>query len=148
MSMKKGIVALLACMFALSLALVGCSGGGDVKAAWVGTWDPIEWTEEGQLRNSDDLQMLKDLGLTFSLELNDDGTAKLMIVGEAVNGEWEAKSATEGTFKLEDGSADMKIADGKLTMQLANDTIVFEKTDAASSGAASAAASSASSSGA
>ena len=137
--MKKGIIALLACMFALSLALVGCGGGGgDAKAAWVGSWDLVEMEENGQVTTSDDLQMLKDLGITVTLELNEDGTAALVIFGEKAEGEWEAKSATEGTFKAEDAAVDMKIADGKLTMEQNGEKLVFEKAEAAAGSSAAA----------
>ena len=148
--MKKGIIALLACVFALSLALVGCGGGGgggDVKSAWIGSWELVELEENGQVTTSDDIQMLKDLGLTVTLELNEDGNSALVLFGEATNGTWEAKSTTEGTFKIEDQAVDMKIADGKLTMEQNGSKLTFQKGEAASgsSAAASGSASSASS---
>lgn len=146
--MKKGIIALLACVFALSLALVGCSGGGggDVKSAWIGTWDLVEMEESGHPVTADDIQMLKDLGLTVSFDANEDGSAKLSFLGEVVEGKWEAKSATEGTFTVEDQAIDMKITDGKLAFEQNGSKLVFQKGEAASGSAASASASSASSS--
>ena len=92
--------------------------------------------------------MLKDLGLTVTLELNEDGTGALVLFGEAMNGEWEAASATEGSFKVEGETVDMKIADGKLTMEQSGEKLVFQKGEAtaSSSAAASAASESASSS--
>lgn len=148
--MKKGIiVALFACVFALSLALVGCGGGGgggDAKAAWVGTWDLTEMEENGQITGSDDIQMLKDLGLTVNLELKDDGTGALVLFGEAMDGSWEAKSATDAAFTYEGQTIDMKIADGKLTMEQNGSKLTFAKGAASSASAASASASAASAS--
>ena len=143
--MKKGIIALLACVFALSLALVGCGGGGgDAKAAWVGTWDLYEMEENGQITSTDDIQMLRDLGLTVTLELKDDGNGALVMFGESLEGTWEAKSATEGSFTAQDQTVGMTIADGKLTMEQNGSKLVFQKGEAtASSSAASAASASA-----
>ena len=133
--MKKGIiVGLFACVFALSLALVGC-GGGDVKAAWVGTWDLSEMEENGEVTSSDDIQMLKELGLTVQLELKEDGTGALVLFGESMQGKWEAKSATDATFTYEGQTINMKIADGKLTMEQNNSKLTFVKGTASSASA-------------
>ncbi len=142
--MKKGIIALLACVFALSLSLVGCGGsgsGGDVKAAWVGTWDLVEMEENGEVTGSEDLEMLRSLGLDVYLEMNQDGTGSLVLFGESMDGTWEAKSATEGTFTLEGQKVDMKIADGKLTMEQNGSKLTFAKGEARSSSSAAASAS-------
>ncbi|MBQ9041756.1 MAG: lipocalin family protein [Eggerthellaceae bacterium] len=147
--MKKGIIALLACVFALSLSLVGCGGGGgnaaDAKAAFIGTWDLVEMEENGEVTGSEDLDMLKALGLDVYLELNEDGTGALVLFGEAMNGTWEAKSATEGTFKIENETVDMKIADSKLTMEQSGAKLTFAKGEARSSSAAAASSEAASS---
>lgn len=140
--MKKGIiVGLFACVFALSLALVGCGGGGDVKAAWIGTWDLSEMEENGEVTSSDDIQMLKELGLTVQLELKEDGTGALVLFGESMQGKWEAKSATDATFTYEGQTINMKIADGKLTMEQNNSKLTFVKGTASSASASAASAS-------
>ena len=143
MDMKKGIIALLACVFALSLALVGCGGGSgaDAKAAWVGTWDLTEMEENGQVTGSEDLEMLKSLGLDVYLELNQDGTGALVLFGESMNGKWDAKSSTEATFTIENQTVDMKIADSKLNMEQNGSKLTFQKGQARSGSAASASAS-------
>lgn len=151
--MKKGIIAMMACVFALCLALVGCGGsggsGGDAKAAWVGTWDLTEMEESGQVTGSDDLQMLRDLGLDVYLELGQDGTGSLVLFGEPMTGKWEAKSASEASFTYEGETIGMKIADGKLTMEQGGSKLTFEKgaERSGSAAASSAAASSAAASG-
>ena len=141
--MKKGIIALLACVFALSLSLVGCGGGGggDAKAAWTGTWDLVEMEQDGEVTGSDDLEMLKSLGLDVYLELNADGTGALVLFGESMDGSWDAKSATEASFEIEGQKVDMKIADGKLTMEQNGSKLTFAKGEARSSSAESASAS-------
>ena len=152
--MKKGIIALAACVFALCFALVGCGGSGsDAKAAWVGSWDLIEMEENGEVTSADDLQMLKDLGLEVYFEVNEDGTCKLMLLGEGMEGTWEAKSATEATFTLEQQTIKATIADSKMVMEQdgSNSKLTFQKgqpkqTPSASSSAASTASSSSSSS--
>lgn len=138
--MKKGIVALMACVFALSLALVGCGGGGggaDAKAAWVGTWDLYEMEENGSVTSSDDIEMLKALGLDVYLDLGQDGKASLVLFGEAMDGTWEAKSTTEATFTMEGQTVSMAIADSKLTMEQNGSKLVFKKGEARSGSAAS-----------
>ena len=139
--MKKGLIALLACVFALCFALVGCGGGGaDAKAAWVGTWNLSEMEENGQVTSSEDIEMLKQLGLEVYLQLDNDGTGKLAVFGEEMSGKWEAKSATEATMTVDNQTIAMKIADSKLTMEQSGSKLVFVK-GAASGSAASASAS-------
>lgn len=147
--MKKGIIALMACVFALCLALVGCGGsggsGGDAKAAWVGTWDLVEMEENGEVTGSEDIEMLKSLGLEVYLELNEDGAGSLVLFGEPMTGKWEAKSATEGSFTIEGQTVDMKIADSKLNMEQNGSKLTFQKGEARSGSAAAASSAAASS---
>lgn len=142
--MKKGIIALLACAFALSLSLIGCGGGGDPKAAWVGTWDLVEMEQGGEVTGSEDLEMLKSLGLDVYLELKADGTGALVLFGESMDGKWTAKSATEASFEIEGQAVDMKIANDKLTMEQNGSKLTFAKGASRSASAASASASAAS----
>ncbi len=144
--MKKGIIALLACAFALSLSLIGCGGGGDPKAAWVGTWDLVEMEQGGEVTGSEDLEMLKSLGLDVYLELKADGTGALVLFGESMDGKWTAKSATEASFEIEGQAVDMKIANNKLTMEQNGSKLTFAKGASRSASAASASASAASAS--
>lgn len=147
-SMKKGIIAALACVFALSLALVGCSGGTSAndKAAWVGTWDLYEMDDNGTVTSSDDIELLRSLGLDVYLELNEDGTSSLVLFGEAAEGTWEAKSATEATITISGEQINLTIQDEKIKMTQNDQTLVFAKGEPRTSDAsASADASSASS---
>ena len=153
--MKKGIIALMACVFALSLALVGCSSGGsssggassssDPKDAWVGTWDLVEMEENGEVTGAEDLKQLKDLGLEVYLQLDEDGAGSLVLFGEAMKGAWEAKSATEGVFTIENQTVNMALDGTKLTMEQSGSKLTFEKGEARSSGSAASASAEASS---
>ena len=120
--MKKIIVA-LCCVFALSLALVGCGGGAqaDPKAPWVGTWDLSEMEENGKVTGSSDIEMLRSLGLDVYLELKQDGTGALVLFGESMSGTWDAKSTTEATLTIEGQSVKMSLADDKVTMEQATE---------------------------
>ena len=152
--MKKAIVA-LCCVFALSLALVGCSAGGaaNPKAAWVGTWDLSEMESNGSTTSSEELETLRSLGLDVYMELNEDGTSALVLFGESMPGTWEAKSAEEATLTMSESSSapiTMKMADSKITMEQNGSKMVFKKgekrTASSSSASASASASAASAS--
>ena len=134
---KKGLfIALLSCVFVLGLALAGCGGGGasgssdDAKKAFTGTWDLVEMSQDGEVTSSDDLETLKSLGLEVYVNLNEDGTAALVLFGEALEGTWEAKSATAGSITLNDQKVDMTLADSKLKFEQEGASLVFEKGEA------------------
>lgn len=131
---KKGVIALVACVFALSLALVGCGGGGNNeaanKAAFVGTWDLVEMSQDGEVTGSDDLDTLKALGLEVYVNFNEDGTMVLALFGEPIEGTWEATSTTAGTIEMEGQSVDMSISDEKLTFEQEGASLTFEKGEA------------------
>lgn len=145
--MKKGVVVLLACMFALSLLLVGCGGGGDAKADWTGTWEVVEAEENGKATDADSLQMLKDLGIDTYLELNEDGTGRFVKFGEAFEGTWETKSASEGSFTVGEQANAMSVADDKLVLNYGSDKFTFEKGESRSDGSAASSESASSSAG-
>lgn len=148
--MKKGVIAVLACVFALSLALVGCgSGGNSMKAAWIGTWDLNEMDDNGEVTNADDIAALREYGLDVYLELNRDGTSTFMLFGEEMTGTWDASSETKATLTMEGQTVDMSIADDRLSLTQDGSTLIFVKgedrsDDSKSSSSASAEASSSS----
>ena len=128
---KKGVIALMACVFALCLALVGCGDNAAAnKAAFTGTWDLVEMNQDGQVTGSDDLETLKSLGLEVYVNLNEDGTAALVLFGEAMNGNWEATSTTAGTITLDNQKVDMTIEDSKLKFAQENASLTFQKGEA------------------
>lgn len=130
---KKGVIALMACVFALCLALVGCGGGNNAeanKAAFTGTWDLVEMDQNGQVTGSDDLETLKSLGLEVYVNLNQDGTAALVLFGDAMEGTWEAASTTAGTLTLEGQQVNMTIEDSKLKFEQEGASLTFQKGEA------------------
>lgn len=130
---KKGIIALLSCVFALSLALVGCGGGNNEaanKAAFVGTWDLVEMSQDGQVTGSDDLETLKSLGLEVYVNFNEDGTMVLALFGEPLDGTWEATSTTAGKIEMQGQAIEMTIADSKLTFAQEGASLTFQKGEA------------------
>ena len=145
---KLGIIASLCCAFVLSLALFGCGSGsnGDdpeaAKAAFAGTWNLTGMTQDGQETSADDIKMLAALGLEVYLDLNDDGTAQLMLFGESMDGTWEASSTTAGKVTLNGESVDMTIDGEQLKMEQAEASLTFEKGEARSAAASSASAAS------
>ena len=125
---KKSVIALMACVFALCLALVGCGDNAAAnKAAFTGTWDLVEMNQDGQVTSSDDLETLKSLGLEVFVNLNEDGTAALVLFGEVMNGNWEATSMTAGTITLDNQKVDMSIEDSKLKFAQENASLTFQK---------------------
>lgn len=150
---KKGIVALLACVFALSLALVGCSSGGgaassgpteaDMKAAFAGEWELAGLLQDGKEAVSEsELELMKNMGYNVTLTLKEDGTGSLDMYGEALEGKWTVSSMTEGTFTAEDETINMKLEDGKLSLSddEEKEVIVFAKAEASSASSSASAA--------
>ena len=131
---KVGIIAVLCCVFALSMALVGCGGSAsDPKQAFIGTWELIEMNDNGTITSQEDLELLKSLGIEVTAELNEDGTASINMMGEAMTGTWEASSATAGKITIEGQSVDMTLDGDKLSMSQNNQTLTFQKATASSS---------------
>lgn len=143
---KKAIIALIAGIFALSLALVGCSGnsGGSgedptaaAKKAFTGTWDMVEMSQGDDITGSDDIETLKALGLEVYLNLNEDNTAEFVMFGEAIEGTWEASSPTSGHLDLGTAVGDMTLADERLTFEQDGSSITFARSDAETTGSSS-----------
>lgn len=124
---KAGIIAILCCAFALCAALVACGGGTDPKAAWVGTWDLVEMNDRGTVTSQEDLEMLKALGVEVYAELNADGSASINMMGEKMEGTWEASSATAGKITIQGESVDMTLNGDKLEMSNNGTTLTFQK---------------------
>ena len=137
---KKAMIALLSCVFALCLALVGCGGDNAAanKAAFTGTWDLVEMSQGDEVTGSDELNTLKSLGLEVYVNLNEDGTSALVLFGEVIDGTWEATSSTAGTIKMEGQDVAMSIADSKLTFEQEGAKLTFQKGEAKETPSASA----------
>ena len=86
----EGIRSLVAFAIALCFALVGCGGGdkADPKKAVIGTWELSELTGASE----DDMAMMKAFGLTIEATFAEDGTFKLGMFGETMDGTWDGPS--------------------------------------------------------
>lgn len=120
---RFAFVAMMACVAALCLALFGC--GGDNKANFVGDWTLESMSDSSMTITGD---QLKSFGLEITMNVKDDGTGSLNLMGEKMDFTWEAKSATEMSVKSKDTTAStFNLADGKLTGELESQKIVFAK---------------------
>ncbi len=126
--MKSKLKALGVVAFALALcfALVGCGGGdkADLKKAVIGTWELSEFTDASE----DDLAMMKAFNLTVEATFAEDGTFKLGMFGETMDGTWDAKSADKVSLTIEGDSVDATIKDGVLSIEVDGEGMKFKKT--------------------
>ena len=123
--MGKKLVAVfvtIACACTLCLALVGC-GGGDPKANFTGAWE-LETIEDADLGTV-------DTAILKQMTLNEDGSADFVMFGQSIDATWTANSATQMTLAGE-GDAIFTLAEGKLTSDDGETTMIFAKADQAS----------------
>lgn len=132
-NMAKKLVAVfmtLACACTLCLALVGC-GGGDSKANFVGAWE-LETIEDADL-GTVDATILKQMNMPINMTLNEDGSADFIMFGQSIDATWKADSATQMTLTLAgEGDAIFTLAEGKLTSDDGETTMIFTRGDQAS----------------
>ena len=110
--MGKKLVAVfvtIACACTLCLALVGC-GGGDPKANFTGAWE-LETIEDADL-GTVDTAILKQMNMPVNMTLNGATQMTLTLAGE--------------------GDAIFTLAEGKLTSDDGETTMIFAKADQAS----------------
>ena len=137
--MRKGrvIPAFFAAIAAVAVCLFasGCLGTGPseaTKAQWkpkfVGTWD-LQEAKGDSSYSAEDLQLVREMGYDFYLELKEDGTAALVIDDDKTSGTWEVKSENVATFSAEGDTVEMKLADGKLTAEEGSKSLTFVKSN-------------------
>ena len=136
--MKKFAVIVLAVVIAC-FTLVSCGGSN-----YVGKWELEEMSSTGMTLKDNFLGI--PVAIMFQFEFKEDGTGALVLFGESMDGKWEAKSATDATFTYEGQTINMKITDGKLTMEQNGSKLTFVKGTASSASASAASASAASAS--
>lgn len=65
--------------------------------------------------------------LDFSLELKEDGKASMSMMGESMgDGEWKQDGSTV-TLTFEGESAQAEYKNGKITLEMDGDKVIFEK---------------------
>ena len=117
----------LALVIALSLAFTGCSGAQkDASANFQGSWKMTNIAGATE----DDIALMEAFGMSVVLDLNEDKTAVLDMMGEEISGTWEAKSSTELTLTIEGESVTGKLNDEKLTIAVDGEEMTFQKVSA------------------
>lgn len=133
---KTGFVAILACAFALCLALAGCGGGNKANSqeAFLGTWSiySIDSASSDYTVSADDIALMQSQGLDVTVTFNDDGTCSLKCFDETMSGEWKAQSAESGTATIQDEEFTVTIANDRLTLADGDEKLTFSKSTATS----------------
>ena len=140
--MKRMSTAFVA-VLALCLALVGCGSSAssngtptqspttetEQSSAFVGSWELVSMTQEGEETTQEDIETLKELGLCVYLDLNEDGTATLDTFGEALGGTWEEQGPDTAVMTTGDQTVDITLADGLLTLAQNKSSLTFKQID-------------------
>lgn len=126
--MKKLSTALaLAFALVLSFALVGCGGGSkDYSENFVGTWKLTSMSDTSE----EDLALLESFGMAMLLDLNEDKTFALDMMGESMEGTWEAKSASECSITIDGESATATLSGEELVLSSGDEEMTFKKISA------------------
>ena len=132
MKRLEKIMALVSCALVACLTIVGCSANKpENREAFLGTWEIAAMTVDGEESSEEDMLFIRALPEGVSIELRDDGTYTLNLLGDVDEGTWEATG--EGTGKLTaPGGSDMEmtIDGGELVVTDRGDVMRFEKEDA------------------
>lgn len=141
--MKKRLFALLACALALCVALVGCGGAKPEGAAaespapaadatqFVGTWEIASTGSGEEVMTTEDLKILKDLGIYIYLDVFEDGTLALDAFGEVLDGTWEATGEGVATGTLDEAEIEIALAGDTLTIVQDDASMSFSRIDPA-----------------
>lgn len=130
MKLKAKILAAAACAVALCVALAGCAGGGnaaDDASNFQGNWILSSGNVQGQEMTEEQLAQAADLGMSIYLQLNEDGSAVLNVLGSEMTGTWEAKDATTVALTFEGSTEEAKLEGGDLVMTYGSDNMHFKK---------------------
>lgn len=127
---KKSLFILLACCFALCMAMA-LGGCGDSKADYsknfTGDWEISSMVDDEEDIDADTLGLMKAMGFNCTLTLKEDKTASMDVFGDASEGTWEPKSASECSVTFEGDSMNGKLDGEKLTFTDDTSTLVFVK---------------------
>ncbi len=124
------LIAVVACALALCFALAGCDSDTDqYKKNFQGNWELSGLTEGDTTYGESDLSMLKAWGMSVSLSMNEDGTMTFDYFGETIEGNWEPKDANTVTLKILGDSADGKLSDGVLSIEVDGASMQFKKAE-------------------
>lgn len=116
--MKK-ILSVL-CVLVLTVMLTACG-----KETIVGKYTVVEMSSGGQTMSA---ETLKSLGMTIELEVKEDKTAFLSMMGEGIELTYDDKAFTGKDEETgEEKSIPYKLDGKKLTLEIEGEKIVFQK---------------------
>ena len=113
------------CAVCVAIALVACGSSSKIP----GTYDLYE-IQGSNGTTHDEIAQLEKGGFNLFINLDEDGTFHLIMVGMDNDGTWECKDGKNITFKPNTktlGMTNATIQDGKITMTLLGEPTVFAK---------------------
>ena len=126
--MKKVLSLMLTLVLGASLfALAGCGGAANNDKNFIGTWELTGMSENGEEMLQENLELLKSLGLTVELIINEDGTCSLVLFGEAQDGTWESVSASVCALTFGGETIEATLSGKELKLEQSNMAMTFEK---------------------
>lgn len=150
---KKSVpVLFLILVFAVLFCLPGCAQGdqqqpqtqsqsenqaeeAEAKAAFVGKWELVEMSQNGTVTGKSDIDSLREMGLDVYVELSDDMSLVLYLLGETMTGTWEAVDSTTGTLTIEGQQLEMSINGPILSFEQDGAALSFMKSSDADASA-------------
>lgn len=123
----KRIWPALVAAFAICLALAGCGKPKDPAEDFIGKWEVISISSDGEETSEKDLNLLKDLDLHVYLVLNENGMATLDVFGDGMDGTWSVSERGKGSILLDGQEVPMVIKGGKLTLEQDRSSMTFKK---------------------
>lgn len=132
MTSAKKPVSLCASVVLACLLMVGCGRKTEeYRAAFVGTWEIVELTNDGALTTLEDMAAIKANGLDVYVDLREDGTSELDTFGSKVAGTWEVTGKDRAKMSMREQSIDMKLDNDMLELVQDAQSITFKKIDPA-----------------
>ena len=103
---------------------VGCGSGGLSNKDLAGNYKLVELVSDDEGDLTESLDTLADLGITFELELNEDGTGKMLLAGEGIDLTFDA---AEKTITMYGQNVTFEYKNKKITFEEEGTRMSFEK---------------------
>ncbi len=115
----KAVKVIAAAAVALGMTFAaGCSNGtGDSASTCEGSWGLTGMEQDGQQTSQEDLDQMKEMGMTVSLQMNGGGDAEFVMFDQTMNGTWETT----------DKGCKVTIQDVPIEGELNGDTLSLEQ---------------------
>lgn len=112
------------------LLFSSCSSGGASKEdAFIGKWVLQSYDMEGETLSAEEMV---ELGIELpTLDIRSDKTASMNMMGEIQEATWKMLNDNEIEFASEGGSTSASLSEGKLTMGIDGNNMVYVKDDGA-----------------